>query len=107
MYDTVAEAKAESGANVSVIYVPRQYAATAIDEAVDAGMDVVICITEGIPVRDMVSTRDRMRKSGSKTILVGPNCPGRHHAGPDQNRHHAGVYPQGRSGRRGVTLRGH
>src|SRR5690606_1895275 len=60
--------------NVSVIYVPPPFAAAAIDEAVDAGMDVVICITEGIPVKDMIRTRDRMR--GSSTILVGPNCPG-------------------------------
>ncbi len=74
VFDTVAEARDETGANVSVIYVPPPFAASAIDEAVDAGMDVVICITEGIPVKDMIRTRDRMR--GSKTILVGPNCPG-------------------------------
>jgi succinyl-CoA synthetase alpha subunit len=57
-----------------VIYVPPPYAAAAIDEAVDAGIDLVICITEGIPVRDMIRTRYRMR--ATKTILVGPNCPG-------------------------------
>ena len=74
VFDTVAEAKQAMGANVSVIYVPPPFAAAAIDEAVDAGMDVVICITEGIPVKDMIKTRDRMR--GSPTILVGPNCPG-------------------------------
>jgi len=74
VFDTVAEAKAETGANVSVIYVPPPFAAAAIDEAVDAGMDVVICITEGIPVRDMILTRHRMRDSA--TVLVGPNCPG-------------------------------
>lgn len=74
VFDTVAEAKQATGANVSVIYVPPPFAAAAIDEAVDAGMDVVICITEGIPVKDMIKTRDRMR--GSSTILVGPNCPG-------------------------------
>ncbi len=74
VFDTVAEARDETGANVSVIYVPPPFAASAIDEAVDAGMDVVICITEGIPVKDMIRTRDRMR--GSRTILVGPNCPG-------------------------------
>ncbi len=74
VFDTVAEAKQATGANVSVIYVPPPFAAAAIDEAVDAGMDVVICITEGIPVKDMIKTRDRMR--GSPTILVGPNCPG-------------------------------
>jgi len=74
VYDTVAEAREKTGANVSVIYVPPPFAAAAIDEAVDAGMDVVICITEGIPVKDMVLTRYRMRDSG--TVLVGPNCPG-------------------------------
>jgi succinyl-CoA synthetase alpha subunit len=74
IYNTVAEAKAATGATVSVIYVPPPYAAAAIDEAVDAGIDLVICITEGIPVRDMIRTRHRMR--ATKTILVGPNCPG-------------------------------
>ncbi len=68
------EAKQQTGANVSVIYVPPPFAAGAIDEAVDAELDLVICITEGVPVRDMIATRHRMR--GSKTILVGPNCPG-------------------------------
>ena len=74
VFDSVAEAKAETGCNVSVIYVPPPFAAAAIDEAVDAGIEVVICITEGIPVKDMIVTRDRMK--GSDTILVGPNCPG-------------------------------
>ncbi len=74
VFNTVAEARQETGANVSVIYVPPPFAASAIDEAVDAQMDVVICITEGIPVKDMISTRHKMR--GSSTILVGPNCPG-------------------------------
>ena len=74
IYNTVGEAKAATGANVSVIYVPPPYAAAAIDEAVDAELDLVICITEGIPVRDMIRTRNRMR--GRKTVLLGPNCPG-------------------------------
>jgi succinyl-CoA synthetase alpha subunit len=74
VYNTVAEAKQATGCNVAVNYVPPPFAAAAIDEAVDAEMDVVICITEGIPVKDMIRTRDRMR--GSNTILVGPNCPG-------------------------------
>jgi succinyl-CoA synthetase alpha subunit len=74
IYATVREAKEQTGATVSVIYVPPPYAAGAIDEAVDADLDLVICITEGVPVRDMVATRNRMR--GKKTILVGPNCPG-------------------------------
>ena len=74
IFDTVREAKDKTGANVSVIYVPPPFAAAAIDEAVDAGLDLVICITEGIPVRDMVRTQQKML--GKKTILVGPNCPG-------------------------------
>jgi succinyl-CoA synthetase alpha subunit len=74
IFATVKEAKERTGANVSVIYVPPPYAAGAIDEAVDAGLDLVICITEGVPVRDMIATRNRMR--GKKTLLVGPNCPG-------------------------------
>ena len=76
VFNTVSEAKSETGVNVSVIYVPPKFAAAAIDEAVDAELDVVICITEGIPVRDMIQTRDRMRKMNSKTVLIGPNCPG-------------------------------
>ncbi len=74
VFNTVAEAKQETGINVSVIYVPPPFAAGAIDEAVQAEMDVVICITEGVPVKDMILTRYKMQNS--KTILVGPNCPG-------------------------------
>jgi succinyl-CoA synthetase alpha subunit len=74
IYGTVREAKQQTGATVSVIYVPPPFAASAIDEAVDADLDLVICITEGVPVRDMINTRSRMR--GKKTLLVGPNCPG-------------------------------
>src|SRR6478672_10073530 len=74
IYATVREAKEATGATVSVIYVPPPFAAAAIDEAVDAGLDLVVCITEGIPVRDMINTRNRMR--GKKTLLLGPNCPG-------------------------------
>jgi succinyl-CoA synthetase alpha subunit len=74
IYGSVRDAKQQTGATVSVIYVPPPFAASAIDEAVDADLDMVICITEGVPVRDMIATRNRMR--GKKTILVGPNCPG-------------------------------
>jgi succinyl-CoA synthetase alpha subunit len=70
----VKDAKARTGATVSVIYVPPPFAAAAIDEAVDADLDLVICITEGIPVRDMIRTKHRMK--GRRTLLVGPNCPG-------------------------------
>jgi succinyl-CoA synthetase alpha subunit len=76
IYATVRDAKREAGANVSVIYVPPPGAAAAIWEAVEAELDLVICITEGIPVRDMVEVRDRMREKRSRTLLVGPNCPG-------------------------------
>jgi len=76
IYASVKDAKAETGATVSVIYVPPAGAAAAIQEAVDAELDLVICITEGIPVRDMLMLRNRMRESGSKTLLLGPNCPG-------------------------------
>ncbi|MBE0592906.1 MAG: succinate--CoA ligase subunit alpha [Burkholderiaceae bacterium] len=76
IFGSVKEAKAETGATVSVIYVPPAGAAEAIWEAVDADLDLVVCITEGIPVRDMIVVRDRMRRNNKKTLLLGPNCPG-------------------------------
>jgi succinyl-CoA synthetase alpha subunit len=76
IFASVAEAKKQTGATVSVIYVPPAGAAAAIWEAVEAGLDLAVCITEGIPVRDMMMVKDRMAKSGSKTLLLGPNCPG-------------------------------
>jgi succinyl-CoA synthetase alpha subunit len=76
IHASVKAAKDATGATVSVIYVPPAGAADAIWEAVDADLDLVICITEGIPVRDMMVVRDRMRKKGKKTLLLGPNCPG-------------------------------
>jgi succinyl-CoA synthetase alpha subunit len=74
VYGTVRDAKQATGATVSVIYVPPSGAAAAIDEAVEADLDLVICITEGIPVHDMIKTRYKMQ--GKRTILIGPNCPG-------------------------------
>src|SRR5256885_1620560 len=74
IFATVKEAKEKTGATVSVIYVPPPFAAAAIDEAVEADLDLVICITEGIPVRDMIRTKYKMQ--GGRTTLVGPNCPG-------------------------------
>ena len=71
IYGSVKEAKAETGATVSVIYVPPAGAADAIWEAVDADLDLVICITEGIPVRDMLVVRDKMRKANKKTLRIG------------------------------------
>lgn len=74
VFNTVLEAKEATGANVSVIYVPPAFAADAIMEAVDADLDLVICITEGIPVLDMVKVKRYME--GKRTRLIGPNCPG-------------------------------
>jgi succinyl-CoA synthetase alpha subunit len=74
IFGSVKDAKKATGATVSVIYVPPPFAAAAIDEAVDAELELVICITEGIPVRDMIRTKQRM--AGKRTLLVGPNCPG-------------------------------
>jgi succinyl-CoA synthetase alpha subunit len=80
IFATVKEAAKNTGATVSVIYVPPAGAAAAIWEAVEAELDLAICITEGIPVRDLLEVRSRMRKreaaGGKKTLLLGPNCPG-------------------------------
>ena len=74
VFDTVADAVAATGADASAIYVPPPFAADAILEAVDAGVRLVVCITEGIPVLDMVRVKRAM--AGTKTRLIGPNCPG-------------------------------
>lgn len=74
IFDSVAQAVKESGATASVIFVPPPFAADSILEAVDADLDLVVCITEGIPVRDMVKVKRAMQ--GRKTRLIGPNCPG-------------------------------
>ncbi|MBK8336162.1 MAG: succinate--CoA ligase subunit alpha [Sterolibacteriaceae bacterium] len=80
IFASVKEAKAQTGATVSVIYVPPPGAAAAIWEACEADLDLAICITEGIPVRDMLVVRNKMRAKeaagGKKTLLLGPNCPG-------------------------------
>ncbi|MGY8992602.1 MAG: succinate--CoA ligase subunit alpha [Rhodospirillales bacterium] len=74
VFDTVAEAIATTGANASVIYVPPPFAADAIFEAIDAELPLIICITEGIPVQDMVRVKRAL--SGTNSRLIGPNCPG-------------------------------
>ncbi|HRI76195.1 MAG TPA: succinate--CoA ligase subunit alpha [Alphaproteobacteria bacterium] len=74
VFNTVQDAVNDTGANASVIYVPPPFAADAILEAIDAELDLVICITEGIPVLDMVKVKRKLQ--GSKTRLIGPNCPG-------------------------------
>jgi succinyl-CoA synthetase alpha subunit len=76
IFASVKDAKQNTGASVSVIYVPPAGAAAAIWEAVDADLDLVICITEGIPVRDMIELKAKMRAGKKKTLLLGPNCPG-------------------------------
>jgi succinyl-CoA synthetase alpha subunit len=80
IFASVKDAAKNTGATVSVIYVPPAGAAAAIWEAVEADLDLAICITEGIPVRDMLEVRNRMKakeaKGGKKTLLLGPNCPG-------------------------------
>ena len=80
IFASVKEAASETGATVSVIYVPPAGAAAAIWEAVEADLDLVVAITEGIPVRDMMMVRNRMKAKeaagGKKTLLLGPNCPG-------------------------------
>jgi succinyl-CoA synthetase alpha subunit len=74
IFNSVAEAKRETGCNASVIYVPAPFAADAVLECIDADLDVAICITEGVPVRDMLTVIERVK--ASKTRLIGPNCPG-------------------------------
>jgi succinyl-CoA synthetase alpha subunit len=76
VFNTVADAVAETGADASVIYVPPPFAADAILEAADAGIRVIVCITEGIPVLDMLRVKKTLNTSYPETVLVGPNCPG-------------------------------
>ena len=101
IFDTVREAVAETGANASVVFVPPPAAADAVLEAADADLDVVVCITEGIPTRDMLPVMAFLE--GRRTRLVGPNCPGVLSAGKAK----AGIIPGhvGSPGRVGVVSR--
>ena len=74
VFDTVEEAKKNTGANASMIYVPAKFAGEAIIEAIEASMELIVCITEGIPVLDMLKVKQKLEKSKSR--LIGPNCPG-------------------------------
>jgi succinyl-CoA synthetase alpha subunit len=105
VFDTVAAAKKATGATVSVIYVPAAFAADAICEAVEAGVDLVVTITEGIPVADMAFVRSFMQ--GSKTRLIGPNCPGIITPSTDKTGCKIGIMPAyiHRPGRVGIVSR--
>ena len=74
VYSTVKEAVDETGANATMIYVPAKFAASAIIEAIDANVPLIVCITEGIPILDMIKVKEKL--SGSRSRLIGPNCPG-------------------------------
>ena len=74
VFNTVKEAKESEGANASMIYVPAKFAAAAITEAIDASIELVVCITEGIPIQDMIRIKQKLSKSNTR--LIGPNCPG-------------------------------
>ena len=74
VFDTVKEARETEGANATMIYVPAKFAASAIIEAIDASIELIVCITEGIPIQDMLKVKQRL--NNSKSRLIGPNCPG-------------------------------
>ena len=74
VFNTVAEAKKEVGADATMIYVPAKFAGAAIIEAIDASVELIVCITEGIPIQDMLRVKQKLINSNSR--LIGPNCPG-------------------------------
>ncbi len=101
VFDTVKQAVDERGANASVIFVPAPFAADAVMEAVDAGIEVIVCITEGIPVHDELKMYKRVRAAGA--VLIGPNCPGIISVG----KTHLGIMPTQifRPGKVGIVSR--
>ncbi len=104
VFNTVRGALAQTAANASMIFVPPAFAADAICEAADAGVQLIICITEGIPVHDMLRVKQYLRLTGAR--LIGPNCPGHNQPRPVQGGHHARCDPPaGRSHRRGLPFR--
>ncbi len=103
VFDTVAEAREKTGADASVVYVPPAGCADAIAEAIDAEIPLIVTITEGVPVLDMVRVKRAL--AGSKSRLLGPNCPGVITPGRMQDRHHAGPHSQARQGRHRLALR--
>jgi len=113
VFDTVAEAVQEEGANASLIFVPARFAADSIVEAVDAGCSLVVCITEGIPTRDMAEVYPYVRAKG--VALIGPNCPGATSPGrastiavdeltPVEGLRQRIGHPAARTGRHGASL---
>ena len=102
IFDTVEQARKATGCNATVIYVPPAFAADAMLEAVAAGIELVICITEGVPVLDMVKVK--ALHGGHQVAPDRTQLPGNHHAGRVQNRHHAGIHPQAGRHRRGFAI---
>ena len=103
VFNTVHDAVSEAGANASMIYVPAPFAADAILEAADAGIKVIACITEGIPVTDMLKVKAALK--GSDIRLIGPNCPGLITPRRMQDGHHARPHPPAGQDRHRLALR--
>ena len=103
VFNTVADAVKEAGANASVIYVPPSFAADAVMEAADAGIPVVVCITEGIPTLDMVKVKEYLKRQADASDWT--KLSGHHLAGQMQNRNHAGTHSSRRKHRRCLALR--
>jgi hypothetical protein len=102
VFDTVHDAVRDAGANATMIYVPAAFAADAILEAADAGIGVVVCITEGIPVLDMLRVKSAL--AGTDTVLIGPNCPASSRPVPARSAS-CRVHPSSRARRHRFALR--